>query len=133
MRYKILKAIKILLFTTTGLFISCSGSDSYMGKWKGTNEKGDRFNILFASNELSINKLDGYATKIGYKQNSYSYSKGIVTYGIILDDGRKYDIRFPNPSDTTRALILEGQNANTLYIISRHEFIDQYELYRIEN
>lgn len=114
------------------VFGSCSGSDEYIGNWKATNPNGEKFNIQFEPETLTIISAKHDTTIIGYNQLGYTWEGGIETFGIKLDDGRRYDVKFPVPTDSVSALILEQTQQTTLYVLHRTEFKDFYDVHRIE-
>ncbi|RZL32497.1 MAG: hypothetical protein EOO96_13935 [Pedobacter sp.] len=111
-------------------FVACSGSDTYQGEWKATNNQGSKYTLNFSPKELSIKDSTGKSVKYGYTQNSIKISNGIKNYGINLKDGRKYTITFPISKDETKAY-LSGGNGKTVYTLSRNSYISQDDLYQL--
>ena len=67
----------LLLGLVIILMASCSGSDFYQGKWKATDLKGEKFDILYEANKFYINYL---IAEVDLGQLSWIF--------LILDDGK---------------------------------------------
>ena len=65
-----------------------------------------------------------------YTQNSVQIENSISTYGIKLNDGREYQIQFPNPKDSTSAIMMD-RNGYLLYTINRDAFKSFDETYKL--
>ena len=117
----------LILFLIT--FSACEGSDSYQGNWKALDSNGEKCEITFSPNTISIKESSGKANDYEYTQNRYSSENSIETYGIQLNDGRVYQIYFPK-KDKSVALIL-GENGKQLYTISRSKFLTYEEIYSL--
>lgn len=127
MKSFILFSISILL-----LFIAaCSGSDTYRGNWKATDTQGNKFNIDFQENSLTIKDSAGSSTKFEYTQNSVNINNGVETYGIQLGDGRAYNINFPIADDESKGTISDA-NGYLSYAISRTDFKSYNELFKLK-
>lgn len=123
-----MKKTKIIFVTLiTLIFGGCSGSDTYRGNWKATNEEGARLDIVFGENDFSITEK-GKTENFEYSQNSVSIENSVETYGIKLDDGRLFQIHFPIGNDESKGAILNA-NGRPLYIISRTEYIGYKDVY----
>jgi hypothetical protein len=116
-------AVLILLF-------SCSGSDAYQGKWKATDSKGNKFEIIFSPKSFSVKDSAGKSTDYSYTQNSYNHENSVTTYGIQLEDGRGYQINFPKSDDETVGLLKDG-NGMPVYTLSRKNYLTYDELYKL--
>jgi len=121
--------IKKMLFTAAiALFLAaCSGSETYRGNWKATDQNGTHLEIVFGENDFSITN-QGEIQKFEYSQNSMSTSNFVETYGIRLSDGRSFQIHFPVADDETVGAILDA-NGQPQYIISRDNYIGYQDLY----
>lgn len=106
---------------------ACSGSDTYRGKWKATNEEGAKADIVFDENHFLITE-DGNTEKYEYTQNSVSIQNSVETYGIVLDDGRSFQIHFPIGNDESKGAILDA-NGRPLFMISRNDYISYQDVY----
>ncbi len=123
-----MKKIKIILIVLVTLIIEgCSGSDTYRGIWKATNEEGAQLNIVFDENDFSITE-NGETKNFEYSQNSISIENSRETYGIKLNDGRSLQIHFPIGNDESKGAILDA-NGRPLYIISRSGYIGYKDVY----
>lgn len=116
----------IISFLIT-ILIGCSGSDTYRGKWKATDNSGEEVQISFAPNEINITKA-GVTETFEYSQNSVNISNSVETYGVKLDDGRTIQIHFPIANDETMGGILDS-NGNVVYIISRKGYLTYDDVY----
>ena len=123
-----MKKTKIILVAIVSLILGgCSGSDTYRGNWKATNEEGAQLDIVFGENDFSITE-NGKTENFEYSQNSVSTKNSIETYGITLDDGRSFQIHFPIGNDESKGAILDA-NSRPLYIISRSAYIGYKDVY----
>lgn len=121
---------KIILVLSILFIISCEGSDSYQGKWKAVDPKGNKFDILFSPSIFSIKDGKGNFKTYKYTQNSIKSENSIETYGYILEDGRGYQVRFPM-RDESAGLILD-ENGVQMFTISRKDYITYEELYKLD-
>lgn len=119
------KTIFILLITL--ILAACSGSETYRGYWKATDEKENQLDIIFGENDFSIVE-QGDTTNFKYSQNSITIKNSAETYGISLDDGRSFQIHFPIGNDESKGAILDA-DGRLIYIISRTEYIGYKDVY----
>lgn len=119
----------IMLFLFSLLLCSCEGSESYQGKWKALDANKNKFEIVFKPNSFSVKDRLGKTTQYDYSQNYYQYKNGVVTYGISLDDGRRYQIHFPK-RDKSAGFILD-ENSTAVYSISRTRFMSYDDIYKL--
>jgi hypothetical protein len=123
-----MKKTKLILIALTAILLgACSGSDTYRGNWKATEENGSHLDIVFDENDFSRTE-DGKTEKFEYSQYSVNIENSVETYGIKLEDGRSFQIHFPIGNDETKGAILDG-NGRVLYIISRTGYIDYKDVY----
>ncbi len=119
----------VFLIVIVLIFASCSGSDVYRGNWKATNEDGNKLEITFSENDLTINE-NGESKKFEYSQNSINITNSVETYGIQLDDGKSFQIHFPIPDDESKGAILDA-SGRPLFIISRNEYLNYEDVFGI--
>jgi hypothetical protein len=112
------------------LLSACGGSETYRGKWKATDANGAQLEITFQENSFSI-KSDGDSSSFSYSQNSVKIENSVETYGIKLDDGRGYQIHFPIANDESRG-VMNDANGDLLYTISREDYINSEEIYKLK-
>jgi hypothetical protein len=128
MKNKLLLSLSIVAL----LFLSaCDGSDTYRGKWKGTDSEGTHYEITFKENSFIVNEKGGKSKEFGYSQNSININNSITTYGIQLDDGRVYQITFPIANNETRG-IMKDANGKLLYTICRDKYIAYEDIYNLK-
>lgn len=108
-----------LLFVLT---ISCSGSDTYRGKWLAMTPKGDKAIIIFKQNKMIITKGSKKSEIYDYHQNSYKFEVSSKAYGIKLNTNEVYQINFPRGNNERVGLILD-ENDRIIYAISRGHYI----------
>lgn len=125
-----MKKIILLVSIMFVLLISCSGSDSYQGKWKATDPDGGKFEINFSPKEFTLKDSTGKTANYSYSQNSVKYENSIEIYGIKLDDGRTYEVYFPTADETTA--LLKDQNGRVLFTMNRNEYVTQDDVYRLD-
>lgn len=111
--------------------IACSGSETYRGAWKALDPNGMKFEIIFDAKSFVIKDSTGKSSKFEYSQNSIKTENFVETYGIMLSDGRAYQINFPNSKDESIALILD-ENGNALFSISRKDYIKYDDIYKLK-
>lgn len=112
------------------LLFSCSGSETYRGTWKAMDADGNRIEILFDAKSFVV-KTDSLEQKeYKYTQTQVRIENSVKTYGIQLEDGRKYQIYFPNSDDESLGLIRD-EHGGTLYTISRNEFLQPENIYKL--
>lgn len=127
MKNFILKLSAMLLVLLT----ACSGSDTYRGKWKALDAGGNKYEITFAANTFSVADSTGKTTDFKYTQNSVHIQNSAATYGINLDDGRAYQINFPNNKDESVGLIKDGNGA-PIYTISKNDYVKYEDIYKLK-
>lgn len=120
---------KIILIVATLFLFSCSGSDAYQGKWKATNENGDKFDITFSSKELTIKDGKGKILTYPYTQHAVEYNNSKSTYGIAIEGKGEYSIHFPSNDETT-AFIVDGNDV-AIYAIDRNEYTTKKDVYKL--
>jgi len=123
------KCILILIFFSI-LLVSCEGSDSYQGKWKALDSNGKKVEINFNRNSFSIKDSLGKSIVYEYTQNSIKSENSIETYGILLKDGRGYQIYFPK-KDESVGLILD-ENGKQMYTIGRKKYVTYDGIYKLD-
>lgn len=117
-----MKTIRPIWIVLVTIFLgACSGSETYRGSWKATNEEGTQLEILFNEKDFSITE-DQKIEKFDYSQNAVNIRNSVETYGIQLGDGRSFQIYFPIPDDESKGAILDAQG-EVLYIISRTDYL----------
>jgi hypothetical protein len=126
-----MKNAKLLPALLLVVLASCSGSDKYQGKWKATDSKNNKFEIVFQPKSFSVKDSLGKATDFSYTQNSYNYSNSVETYGIQLSDGRSYQINFPKSDDASVGLIKDG-NGRPIYTISRNGYVTYDDIFKLK-
>lgn len=128
-----MKARIICLLGTIAVLaiMGCSGSKTYRGTWKATDADGKKVEITFDAKSFTVKDSAGQITTYDYKQNSVQVKNSIKSYGIVLSDGRNYTIYFPYSNDDSIALIIDGQG-NTIYIISRNDYKEFDEAYKLK-
>ena len=117
---------KIKLFFTLfliSLLYSCGGSESYQGKWKALDLKGNKYEITFTENEVSLKDSLGKLTKQSYVQTSMAHEGSSNnfsdTFEIRLNNGLKYQIFFPNDEQNC-GIIRYGSG---IFSISRKDYL----------
>jgi len=123
-----MKKINILLFFIFLALASCSGSDTYQGKWKATDAEGKQLEINFEGKSFTVKDASGNSNTYAYSQNSYKYENSIVIYGIQLSDGRSYQIVFPKNDDEGVALLKE-ESGNLIYVMGRTAYLKYEDVY----
>ena len=111
---------------------SCSGSDTYRGLWKATDEKGEKYEITFNEKDINIKYIStGRLISYKYTQNSVSIQNAVETYGIKTSDGNSYQINFPVAKDKTKGVI-KNAAGTPLYIISRSAYLKYEDIYGLK-
>lgn len=113
------------------LLVGCSGSDTYAGLWKATNNQGENFDITFTEKSFNVKSENSETTSFNYSQNAVKISNGVKSYGIKLDDGRAYQIVFPIVNNTNVGII-SLETGEPLYTISRDKYITYDEIYKLQ-
>lgn len=121
-----MKRIYILLLPI--ILFSCSGSDTYQGKWYALNSDNSKFELSFSAKSFTIKDSTGTAKDYEYSQRSYNYSNSVVTYGIQLSDGRTYQITFPKSDDPDVALLADG-NGTLMFTLGRKKYVTYNDIY----
>ncbi len=124
-----MKKCSLLLIFLFTIFFSCKGSDTYQGNWKALDLDGKKFEVNFSPTKFSIKDSDGKTKVYEYTQNSIKSENSMATYGILLKDGRGYQIFFPK-NDESVGLILD-ENGKQMYTISRKNYITYDEIYKL--
>lgn len=125
------KTIAVLSTLAIIFLYSCSGSDTYRGAWKATDPKGDKFEITFDAKSFTVKDNAGQTSSFNYTQNTIKIRNGVETYGIKLDDGRRYIIHFPIADDESKGIIQDDRN-NLIYTISRGDYITYEDIYKLK-
>lgn len=112
------------------ILVGCSGSETYRGSWKALNSKGNKFEISFDAKNFTIKDSLGKVEKYEYSQNSVSIENSVSTYGIQLQDGRKYEINFPNSKNESLGL-LKDENGNPIYTIGRKNYVKYEDIFKL--
>jgi len=112
------------------LLSGCSGSDTYLGDWKGTDINGDKYTLSFQPNSFYIKRENGDSLNFEYTQNSVNIENSVRTYGINLSDGRVYKIFFPIANDVTKCL-MTMEDGKPVYTLSRTSYLSQDEIYSL--
>jgi hypothetical protein len=124
-----MKKCSVILVVLFVIFSSCEGSDSYQGNWKALDSNGKKFEINFSPTKFTIKDSIGKLNTYDYTQNSIKSENSIETYGILLEDGRGYQIYFPK-NDESVGLLLD-ENGKQMYTISRKNYITYEEIYKL--
>lgn len=124
-----MKKNSLILFTLFIVLISFAGSDSYQGKWKAMDSNGEKFEIIFSPTKFSIKDSKGISKFYEYAQNSIKSENSVETYGILLKDGRGYQIYFPK-KDESVGLIFD-ENGEQMFTISRKSYIAYKDIYKL--
>ncbi len=124
-----MKKCSLILVFLSIMFFSCEGSISYQGNWKALDSNGKKFEINFSPTKFSIKDSLGKTNVYEYTQNSIKSENSIETYGIMLKDGRGYQIYFPK-KDESVGLMLD-ENGKQMYSISRKDYVTYDEIYKL--
>lgn len=125
-----MKKVVIFLNFLAFMLMACEGSETYRGSWKATDSKGKKIDIVFEADNFVVNN-SGKKQKFEYTQNSVSVQNSVTTYGIKIDDGRGYQIYFPNSKDETMGFIRD-ENGVPIYTISRNDYKNYEDVYKLE-
>jgi hypothetical protein len=110
------------------ILISCEGSDVYRGEWKAIDTEGEKAEILFTADQITISPENGEQVIWEYSQNSVSIENGRRSYGINVDQGASFRIVFPIKNDQEKGAIAD-QNNRIVYIIGRNNFYTYEEVF----
>ena len=124
-----MKKFSIILIFFSIIFFSCEGSDSYQGNWKALDSNGIKFEISFSPTKFSIKDSVGKSNVYEYTQNSIKSENSIETYGILLKDGRGYQIYFPKKDESVGLLL--DENGKQMYTICRKDYVTYDEIYKL--
>ncbi len=125
------KSVFLSLVVLASILLACSGSDTYRGEWKATDTRGGKSKITFEAKSFVLTDSLGKNKKFNYTQNSIKTENGIETYGIVLEDGRKYEINFPVASDETIGIIKDG-NGKLMYAIGRKNYVSYEDVFGLK-
>ncbi len=126
-----MKKLSITLFALLAIILtSCSGSDSYQGKWKAVDAQGGKYEIAFSPDSFTVKDSTGKASNYKYSQNSYHYENGTEVFGIHLEDGRGYQIYFPKGGNDDLGLI-KDENGVPVYTIGRKDYVRYDDFYKL--
>ena len=117
----------IVAFLAVVVLTACSGSETYRGLWKATDNNGEQVDIVFGENDFTITK-EKDVKKYEYSQNKVNISNGVELYGINLDNGKTLQIHFPIADDESKGAILD-MNGRPVYIISRNNYPSYNDVY----
>jgi hypothetical protein len=109
----------------------CSGSDTYLGDWKGTDANGEKYTLSFQPKNFSIKRESGDSLNFEYTQHSVKIKNSIRSYGIKLQDGRIYTILFPIAKDASKA-VMAMENGKPVYTLSRNSYLSYEEVYKLD-
>lgn len=127
-----MKKVKYILVLLAVVFLAaCSGSDTYRGDWKATNAEGEQYSLTFQAKSFTVTNVDGEVTNYNYTQNSVSIENSVETYGLNLEDGRKYQLNFPLANDESVGVLLDS-NGKVLYAIGRNDYITYDDIYSLD-
>lgn len=118
-----MKRTILFLFSAIVILLSaCSGSETYRGKWKATDQNGNHIDIVFGENDFSLTEK-GETKNFEYTQTAVNITNSVETYGINIEGGKSLQIHFPIADDESRGEILDA-NGSLQYVISRNEYIE---------
>lgn len=119
---------KILIYSLLLIvFIGCSGSDSYRGKWFAMTPNGSKLILIFKDNTLT--ETNGTKSQV-YKYKQFSYANamgGSKIYGIRINGKDEFKINFPDKSNDRFGLILD-KNDNIIYSINRANYVNTKDI-----
>jgi len=119
------------LLLSISFLASCGGSDNYLGQWKGTDAKGEKYTLSFQPKNFSIVRESGDSLHFDYAQYSVKIENSIRSYGIKLSDGRVYTIIFPLANDKSKA-VMAMENGKPVYTLSRDSYLSYDEMYKLD-
>jgi hypothetical protein len=127
-----MKKINIIIYTILSIIIgSCSGSETYRGSWKATNNEGSHFDITFDAKRFIIKDSTNIKDTFKYMQNAISIENGVSTYGIQISDGRNYKITFPLSNNNSVGFMTDD-DGNSIYTISRKNYLSHEDIYKLK-
>jgi hypothetical protein len=124
-----MKKINLLFALIFIMFISCDGSDSYQGNWKAMDSAGNKFEINFAATDFTIKDSNGKTNRYSYTQKAIKYENGISSYGILLNDGRGYQIYFPKKDESVG--MINDENGKQMFTIARKNYTSYDAIYKL--
>ncbi|SHM57513.1 hypothetical protein [Myroides odoratimimus] len=105
------------------LLSSCSGSDTYQGEWKATDENNKHFTITFEKRKYTITSEDGQVSTHNYTEFEHHTINSIETYGIrMIEEGKELYIHFPIKNNNVIAFI-QTKGKQVLYTLSRDAYL----------
>ncbi|MEE1945469.1 hypothetical protein VRU48_10140 [Pedobacter sp. KR3-3] len=125
------KTVLLSIVFLVSILIACSGSDTYRGEWKATDTKGEKSKITFEAKSFVFTDSTGKSKKFNYTQNSIKTENGVETYGIVLEDGRKYELNFPKANDESQGII-KDENGKLIYAIGRKDYISYEDVFGLK-
>ncbi|GAB3721579.1 hypothetical protein GCM10028861_21960 [Flavobacterium koreense] len=106
------------------MIYACGGSESYQGKWKALDTKGNKFEITFTENKLLIKDSLGELSTYNYVQHSAGHigssNNFTDSFEIQLNNGLDYQIFFPMDDQNVGVIKHNGEN---IYSISKKEYL----------
>ncbi|WP_025125307.1 hypothetical protein [Myroides odoratimimus] len=125
---KLLLLFGLILCT---LLISCSGSDTYQGEWKATDENNKHFTITFEKRKYTITSEDGQVSTHNYIEFEHHTINSIETYGIrMIEEGKELYIHFPIKNNNVIAFI-QTKGKQVLYTLSRDAYLTTSDVYKL--
>lgn len=115
--------IAIFLGTLVLLITACKGSDAYRGAWKAMDKSGHKYDLVFEAEKLTVKDSTGKSEVYKYSQNEVNIQGSTETYGIVLEDGRRFKMNFPIANDESTGFMLD-QNDVLMFTISRTKYIN---------
>ncbi len=119
----------ILLLLLPLVFVSCSGSDTFQGKWKALDKEGNKFEISFSPSVISIMDSVGTTKKYKYTQTGIQYENSVYTYTLKLEDGRGYQLYFPTKDESVG--LIRDENGQQMFTIGRKDFVAYDDIYQL--
>lgn len=125
-----MKKATVLIGMILVLLTACSGSETYRGEWKALDKNGNKFQIDFNEKTFSVTGEPDIKEKYDYTQNSVNINNGVSSYGIQLEDGRGYQIVFPN-AEKEDIGIIKDENGVPMYTIGREDYVKYDDVYKL--
>ncbi|MFH6942566.1 hypothetical protein [Flavobacterium sp. FlaQc-50] len=132
-----LKKLKLALIICFIILVSsCEGSDSFQGKWKALNLKGEKYEITFSPKEIAIKDSLGKSIKHSYVQSGAGHhgssDMSIDTYKILLDNGQNYKIHFPKNNESIGLILMViNENESLMFTISRKNYLTYEDINKL--